>query len=69
MEMMMHLSLKMLGKKGGEQPVPSSPIEVIRGLPWTSASGFASLRRGMLLQQDLAGQVVSVQGLFFVEHC
>lgn len=70
MEVMMHLSLKMLGgKKGGEQPVCFSPIKVIRCLPWTSASGFVSLRRGVLPQQDFTGQVVSVQGLFFMEHC
>lgn len=32
---MIHLSLKILGKMGGEQSVSSSPIEVIRDLSWT----------------------------------
>lgn len=63
----MHLSLKMLGKRGREQPVLSVPAEVIRGLPCNFASGFSSLKRGILLKQDLAGQVLSMQGSFFVE--
>lgn len=66
---MIHLSFKILAKMGGEQSVLSSPIKAIRDLPWTSVLGFAGLRWGILPQKDSTGEIVSVQGLFCVEHC